>query len=69
MGDIKDTIEQKKMSGKSKKSQSPKKKKSNANGSQSGDKKGINGKMNYGYALEADESNDTVSWVKVMVHN
>ena len=69
MGDIGDTNGQKKMSGKSKKSQSLKKKKSNANGSHSGDKNGINGKLNYGYALEADESNDTVSWVKVMVHN
>ena len=29
----------------------------------------VNGKLNYGYALEADESNDTVSWVKVMVHS
>ena len=69
MGDIGDTNGQKKKSGKSKKSQSLKKKKSNANGSHSGDKNGINGKLNYGYALEADESNDTVSWVKVMVHN
>ena len=47
-----------------------KKKMLNANSSSlPSNKNGKNGKLNYGYALEADESNDTVSWVKVMVHN
>ena len=60
---------QKKRSGGKMKTQSQKSM-NDSNGYQSGDKSGIkNGKLNYGYALEADESNDTVSWVKVMVHN
>ena len=60
---------QRKMSGGKKKNRSQNDM-NDSNGSQSGVKSGIkNGKLNYGYALEADESNDTVSWVKVMVHN
>ena len=58
-----------KQSGGKKKTQSQNKM-NDSNGYHSGNKNGTkNGKLNYGYALEADESNDTVSWVKVMVHN